>query len=177
MGVTNTSTVMMDQWKTVDQCQFEAVNSVLNRNLGTAEDTIGNTETNSTYQFQLDKILPRGCPVDHSSDPPLAVAYYKMVRRYALDGDISVNSVHRCNLTEIMDSHTFGVGEGALAAVISTPTGHIGPIYIGTEKQSAAICDVWTSSTNGLPVGEVSGKLLGQARVQYIKDNFLMFQL
>ena len=29
-----------------------------------------------------------------------------------------------------MEGHTEGVGEGVTAAVISTPSGHIGPIYI-----------------------------------------------
>ena len=38
--------------------------------------------------------------------------------------------VIRCNIQEIMEGHTEGVGEGVTAAVISTPSGHIGPIYI-----------------------------------------------
>merc|ERR1719309_1813789 len=138
----------MDQWKTVDQYQFEAVNSVLNRNLGTTENSVGATDTNPGYQFITDKILPRGCAVDHSNDPPLAVAYYKMVRRYNLAGNVSVNTVHRCNIQEIMDGNTVGVGEGVTAAVISTPSGHIGPIYIRTNVVwiNAAWADVtWTN--------------------------------
>ena len=55
----------------------------------------GSADLNSGYQFLSDKILPRGCGVDHTTDPPLAVAYYKMVRRYNLDGNVSVNTVHR----------------------------------------------------------------------------------
>ena len=38
---------MMDQWKTVNQCQFEAVNSVLNRNVGNGEESQGKILRNS----------------------------------------------------------------------------------------------------------------------------------
>ena len=50
-------------------------------------------------------------------------------------------------------------------------------IIFRTEKQSAAICDVWTSLTNGQTVGEVSTKLLGQNRVHYIINKHIMCRL
>ena len=39
-----------------------------------------------------------GCGLDHSVDPPLAQAFYSLLRRYSLPvpGDISVQTVHRC---------------------------------------------------------------------------------
>merc|ERR1719154_1052011 len=127
------STDMLDQWKTVNQCQLEAVNSVLTRNVGTSEqqeEEVAYSSKQEQEQYTLPP-LP-SCPVDHSQDPPLVKTFYKTVRKYSLPlpGDSSVHTVHRCHLDELLKDSSAGVGEGGLAAVISLAGTKIGPIYV-----------------------------------------------
>ena len=82
--------MLTDQWKTVDQCQLEAVNSVLVRNVDTQDAGFS-----ASFQYQIPSVPC--CPIDHCNDPPLVQSYYKMIRRYELPlpGGLAVHTVHR----------------------------------------------------------------------------------
>merc|ERR1712130_305794 len=111
-------------------------------------NTLATTTTSGkTQRMAWNLHLP--CPIDHTGDPPLVESFYKLVKRYSLPfpGDVVVNTVHRCFLSQLGPglSEDNGVGDGATAAVVSWPgRGELGPIYINTDKQAACICDVVT---------------------------------
>merc|ERR1719288_314728 len=131
----------------------------------------GSTSNNMTVKYSS------SCPVDHSQDADIVQNFYKTIRSYSLPRipNVTLQTIHRCNLNEIgpvLNSTGVG-GDGGTAAVIVRDGVNVGIIYISTQRQAEAICDIITCVLLGLQIGDVSQKLVGSQAVQYIKDVML----